>query len=65
MSYNFISPAEVDMSICTPIDKKLEWLYASFNCASKSPLKVTVMDTPSIVPGSIRVSVPSLVGNIE
>ena len=44
------------MSIVTPFDKKLEWIFSTMNCSSKVPLKVTVIDTPSIVSGSVRVS---------
>ncbi len=38
--------------MCTPEDDKLNWMYKTFNCATKAPLRVTVVDTPSLVAGS-------------
>ena len=43
---------EVEVGICTARDERLNWMYKSFNCASKTPLRVTIIDTPSIVTGA-------------
>jgi len=51
------STADVSMRVCYPIDARLEWMNTNFRCTDKMPLKVNVIDTPSIVPGSVRVSI--------
>lgn len=45
------------MRVCFPMDARLEWMNRNFRCTDKIPLKVNVIDTPSIVAGSIRVSI--------
>lgn len=40
------------MRSVVPEDAELDWMYKSFNCSSKTPIKVTVIDTPSLFTGS-------------
>jgi len=50
-----INVVDIHARIVQPLDSRMEWMRTNLRCTSTHPLKVSVIDTPSLVAGSNRV----------